>query len=201
MEESEECFVTRSMKRIQQNLQENLTHVGEHFEHTESFLQILEHVKREGKRIYLLASGRSGFILQCFQTRLIHLDYDVHFVTNLTTFPEMTDGDTLIVLSGSGTTAIVTSLVKIYVNSVRIGNLVVITSYPQTLLGRLGNPTIRLIGRVKSDDSFGDDAMLTPEGTAFEQVAFTYLDGVIAELARRLNRSNQDMLDSHSLVV
>jgi len=192
----------QSMELIMKNLQENMEHLmkPKHFEHTQHFIELVYDGLKNKRKFFLLASGRSAFILQCFATRLVHLGAEVYMITNLASMPALTKDDLLIVLSGSGTTAIVVSLLKNYVNTIKPYGIITITSHPETIIGRVGDVTIKLKGRTKIDltDRHDDTAMLTPEGTAFEQVAFTYLDAIIAELAIKLGRTNEDLLTKHS---
>jgi len=39
---------------------------------------------------------------------------------------------------------------------------------------------------------------LAPEGTAFEQAALAFLDGIVAELAVSLHRDEKSLLDQHN---
>ncbi|MHA1670115.1 MAG: SIS domain-containing protein [Promethearchaeota archaeon] len=195
----------QSMELIMKNLQENMEHLmkPKHFEHTHHFIELLYDGLVNKRKFFLLASGRSAFILQCFATRLVHLGAEVYMVTNLASMPSLTKDDLLIVLSGSGTTAIVVSLLKNYVNTLKPYGIITITSHPETIIGRVGDVTIKLKGRTKIDltDHYDDTAILTPEGTAFEQVAFTYLDAIIAELAIKLGKTNKDLLIKHSKAI
>jgi 6-phospho-3-hexuloisomerase len=192
----------QSMELIMNNLKQNMEHLAKpkYFKHTQKFIELLYDGLINKRKFFLLASGRSAFILQCFATRLVHLGADVYVVTNLASIPSLSRNDILIVLSGSGTTAIVVSLLKSYVNSIKPYGIISITSHPETIIGRIGDITIKLKGRSKRDKiDFNDDtALLTPEGTAFEQVAFTYLDAIIAELAVKCGRTNEDLLNRHS---
>ncbi|TFG04106.1 MAG: SIS domain-containing protein, partial [Promethearchaeota archaeon] len=192
-----------SMELIMKYLQENIEHLNKpkYFKHTKKFIELVHDGIINKRRFFLLASGRSAFILQCFATRLVHLGAKVYMITNLTSNPSMREKDLLIVLSGSGTTPIVVSLLNNYVNRIKPHGIVTITSHPETVIGRMGDITIKLKGRSKRDRTTDEDdtAILTPEGTAFEQVAFTYLDAIIAELAIRLGKTNKDMLKEHSL--
>jgi 6-phospho-3-hexuloisomerase len=128
----------------------------------------------------------------------VHLGAEVHIVTNLASLPALRKKDILIVLSGSGTTSIVVSLLNNYVNTVKPYGIVTITSHPETVIGRLGDITIKLKGRTKRDKAIGDTALLAAEGTAFEQIAFCYLDAIVAELAIKMGLSNDDLLKKHS---
>jgi 6-phospho-3-hexuloisomerase len=192
----------RSMELIMNNLKDNIDHLGKpkYFPHTRRFIELLYDGLMNKRKIFLLASGRSAFILQCFATRLVHFGAEVYMVTNLASIPSLSKEDILIVLSGSGTTAIVVSLLKNYVNTVKPYGIITITSHPETIIGRIGDVTIKLKGRTKRDkvDLHDDTALLTPEGTAFEQVAFTYLDAIIAELAIKMGKTNDDLLNKHS---
>jgi 6-phospho-3-hexuloisomerase len=193
-----------SMELIMKNLQDNMEHLNKpkYFKHTQKFIELMYDGIINKRRFFLLASGRSAYILQCFATRLVHLGARPYMITNLTSNPAMREKDILIVLSGSGTTEIVVSMLNSYVNKVKPYGIVSITSHPETTIGRMGDITIKLKGRTKRDTAIeeGDDtAILTPEGTAFEQVAFTYLDAIIAELAIRLGKSNDDLLGKHAV--
>ena len=59
---------------------------------------------QNAKAIFFAAQGRSGFILRCFCMRLMHLGFRVYFCGETIT-PAVTDGDLLVVMSGSGETA------------------------------------------------------------------------------------------------
>ena len=198
----ERQILFQSMDVILQNLQENMEHLSKtkHFEHTQKFIDLVYDGLKKKRKFFLLASGRSAFILQCFATRLVHLGADVFMVTNLGSIPALSNDDILIVLSGSGTTSIVVSLLKNYVNTAKPFGIVSITSHPETIIGRVGDITIRLKGRSKRDkvDLHDDTAILTPEGTMFEIAAFVYLDAIIAELAIKMGKTNADMLKIHS---
>jgi D-arabinose 5-phosphate isomerase GutQ len=126
------------------------------------------------------------------------LGAEVHIVTNLASLPALRKKDIIIVLSGSGTTSIVVSLLNNYVNTIKPYGIVTITSHPETIIGRVGDITIKLKGRTKRDKAIGDTAVLTPEGTQFEIAAFVYLDAIVAELAIKMGKTNDEMLEKHS---
>jgi 6-phospho-3-hexuloisomerase len=198
----ERQILFQSMDVILGNLKSNMEHLSKakYFSHTQKFINLVYDGLVQKRKFFLLASGRSAFILQCFATRLVHLGAEVYMVTNLGSIPALSNEDILIVLSGSGTTAIVVSLLKNYVNTVKPYGIISITSHPETIIGRIGDITIKLKGRTKRDkvDLHDDTAILTPEGTMFEIAAFVYLDAIIAELAIKMGRTNEDMLKKHS---
>ena len=198
----ERQILFQSMDVILGNLKSNMEHLSKakYFSHTQKFIDLVYDGLTKKRKFFLLASGRSAFILQCFATRLVHLGAEVYMVTNLGSIPALSKEDILIVLSGSGTTAIVVSLLTNYVNTVKPYGIISITSHPETIIGRIGDITIKLKGRTKRDkvDLHDDTAILTPEGTMFEIAAFVYLDAIIAELAIKMGRTNEDMLKKHS---
>ena len=198
----ERQILFQSMDVMLGNLKSNMEHLSKakYFSHTQKFIALVYDGLINKRKFFLLASGRSAFILQCFATRLVHLGAEVYMVTNLGSIPALSNEDILIVLSGSGTTSIVVSLLKNYVNTVKPYGIISITSHPETIIGRIGDITIKLKGRTKRDkvDLHDDTAILTPEGTMFEIAAFVYLDAIIAELAIKMGRTNEDMLKKHS---
>ena len=198
----ERQILFQSMDVILGNLKSNMEHLSKakYFSHTQKFIDLVYDGLIKKRKFFLLASGRSAFILQCFATRLVHLGAEVYMVTNLGSIPALSNEDILIVLSGSGTTSIVVSLLKNYVNTVKPYGIISITSHPETIIGRIGDITIKLKGRTKRDkvDLHDDTAILTPEGTMFEIAAFVYLDAIIAELAIKMGKTNADMLKKHS---
>ncbi|MHA2181472.1 MAG: SIS domain-containing protein [Promethearchaeota archaeon] len=180
------------------NIKANIDHLDKNFKHTQKFINLVHDGLVNNRRFFLIASGRSAFILQCFATRLVHLGAEVHIVTNLASLPALRKKDIIIVLSGSGTTSIVVSLLNNYVNTIKPYGIVTITSHPETIIGRVGDITIKLKGRTKRDKAIGDTAVLTPEGTQFEIAAFVYLDAIVAELAIKMGKTNDEMLEKHS---
>ena len=195
----------RAMKIMMENLEDNRIHLqkDKYFQYTQKLIDLVYNGLKNNRKFFLLASGRSAFILQCFATRLVHLGANVYLVTNLASIPALTNEDVLIVLSGSGTTSIVVSLLSNYVNAVKPYGIIVITSHPSSIIGRMGDITIKLKGRTKRDkpEPQDDQAILTPEGTNFEIAAFVYLDSIIAELAVKMGKTNEDLLKKHSVSI
>jgi len=97
------------MELIMNNIKANIDHLDKNFKYTKKFIDLVHDGLINKRKFFLLASGRSAFILQCFATRLVHLGAEVYMVTNLASMPALASSDILIVLSGSGTTGIVVS--------------------------------------------------------------------------------------------
>jgi len=65
----------QSMEVMLRNLRDNVEHLSKpkHFSHTKKFIAMVYDGLVKKRKFFLLASGRSAFILQCFATRLVHL--------------------------------------------------------------------------------------------------------------------------------
>ncbi len=192
-------IILQAIALMKKNLDENLRHLEKHFEYVQSVRDRLLSDIRSKNRIFILASGRSAMVGQMFQTRLEHFGVECRFLTNSRSVPKVREGETILVVSGSGTTPIVKAMLESYltVNP----HVIVITSYPLSVIGRLGDTTVKLVGRTKEDlvrRDQGLDSTLAPEGTMFEAAALTFLDGIIAELAVALHLGSDDLYEQHN---
>jgi 6-phospho-3-hexuloisomerase len=189
----------RAMQLINDNLQKNIDFLRENKSNVMKFVDVIEKAAREGKCVFVVGSGRSAMVGQMFQTRLEHLNIPVYFITNSRSVPHLDKSDVLIVISGSGRTAIVKAIIESYLD--QNPHIISITSYPESWIGRMSDLVVKLQGRTKIDiarKEKGEDASLTPEGTQFEIAAAVFLDGIIAELVKRFKKSNEDLLAAHS---
>jgi 6-phospho-3-hexuloisomerase len=187
------------MQLITDNIQKNIEFLRKNADNVIKFVDIIEKTAREGHCIFVVGSGRSAMVGQMFQTRLGHLDIPVHFITNSRSVPHLHKDDLLLVISGSGRTAIVKAIIESYLD--QNPQIISITSYPESWIGRMSDLVVKLIGRTKIDVARrekGEEASLTPEGTQFEIASAVFLDGVIAELVTRFNKTNEELLAQHS---
>ncbi|MGI5466986.1 SIS domain-containing protein [Streptomyces sp. CA-132043] len=67
-------------------------------------LDTLATVLLRARRVFVAGEGRSGFMARAFAMRLMHLGLPVHVIGETTT-PAVGAGDTVVAVSGSGTTA------------------------------------------------------------------------------------------------
>ena len=191
--------ILRAMQLITDNIQKNIEFLRTESNTVTKFVDIIEKTARGGHCIFVVGSGRSAMVGQMFQTRLEHLNVPVYFITNSRSVPHLHKGDLLLVISGSGRTAIVKAIIESYLD--QNPQIISITSYPESWIGRMSDLVVKLIGRTKSDvdrREKGEEASLTPEGTQFEIASAIFLDGVIAELVQRFNKTNEDLLAEHS---
>lgn len=84
-------------KRILEEIQTVMEQIDE------SQLEEIASTLLKGKRIFVIGEGRSGLMAKSFAMRLMHLGATVYVVGETIT-PSIVSGDTLIAVSGSGTT-------------------------------------------------------------------------------------------------
>jgi 6-phospho-3-hexuloisomerase len=157
------------------------------------------------KHILIIGVGRSGLIGRAFAMRLMHLDFDV-YVMGETITPAIGNGDLIIAISGSGTT-------KLAVTAAEIGKevgarIIAVTSHPNSDLGKIADHVVQIRGRTKiakEKDYFlrqltGVHEPLAPLGTIFELSAMIFFDSLIAELIKRLGKSEGELRRKHATI-
>lgn len=166
--------------------------------------KLIRTIERANK-VFIYGAGRSGLAARAFAMRLMHLDIDVYVVGGITT-PSIHKGDLLLVLSGSGQT---TSVVNAAGIAKKIGaKIALITSYPDSPVGKLADYIITIEGRIKLEGSRdynlrqlrGDHRSLAPLGTLFEITTFIFLDGIISELMARMGKREEDLKARHATI-
>ena len=157
------------------------------------------------KHILIIGVGRSGLIGKAFAMRLMHLDFDV-YVMGETITPAIGHGDLIIAISGSGTT-------KLAVTAAEIGKevgarIIAVTSHPNSDLGKIADHVVQIRGRTKiakEKDYFlrqltGVHEPLAPLGTIFELSAMIFFDSLVAELIKRLGKSEGELRRRHATI-
>ena len=157
------------------------------------------------KKVFVCGAGRSGLVGKAFAMRLMHLDINVYVIGEIIT-PSITNGDLLILISGSGETTSVVNAAKI---AKKAGaKIILITTYPDSTAGKMADHVVAIEGRTKfeGEKDFmlrqikGEHYSLAPLGTLFEATAMILLDGVIAELMHRLGKSEEDLRVRHATI-
>jgi 6-phospho-3-hexuloisomerase len=162
-------------------------------------------LESQGKKIFIVGMGRSGFVGRAFALRLMNLEFDVYFLGETIT-PAASEGDLLIAISGTGTTRMVLSACTA---AKEIGTRVVaITSFPKSLLGQMADLTVEVKGKTKAEvpkekdyvarQITGEREPISPLGSIFENNCTVFLDSLIVELMHRLGRTEADLKRGHS---
>ncbi len=136
------------------------------------------------KKIFVFGVGRSGYVGRSFAMRLMHLGFNSYFVGDTTT-PSYEKDDLLILITGSGKTESVLIVAK---KAKKINNNIVAIVCESGSIIKLVDLTIQL--PIKKSNYL-------PMGTAFEEMALIFLDLVIAEIMKKLNLDESEIIKRH----
>ena len=169
-------------------------------EHIEEMIQHI--LRAKGKKILVLGSGRSGFVGRAFALRLMQSGFNV-YVSGETITPALSPDDLILAISGSGTTKVVVTQVEI---AKEMGaNIISLTSHRDSKLGQLSDHVVVIKGRTKEEVDIDfvrrqitGEYDMAPLGTMFELSALVFLDGVIADIMKRLGQNEIDLRRRHS---
>ena len=144
------------------------------------------------KRIFVLGSGRSGFMAKSFAMRLMHIGYQV-FVIGETITPSIQPHDVLVSVSGSGKTSSVLELTeKAAKNGVEI---IAVSSNASSPLAKLAKQVIVVPGATKYGDGVESIQLLS---SLFDQSVHIVLDILCLKLSIRDKVSNGAAKKQHS---
>ena len=144
-------------------------------------------------RIFVAGEGRSGLAGRMMAMRIMHLGYSVH-VHGETTTPALREGDLLIALSGSGTTA---SITRMAATAQGLGaRIVVITAEAASPLATSADLVIRIEAAAKQDNSGRHSKQFA--GSLFEQAAVLLFDALFHVLSRRLEKDAETLWRQHT---
>ncbi|MFX1450595.1 MAG: 6-phospho-3-hexuloisomerase [Promethearchaeota archaeon] len=120
---------------------------------------------------FVYGAGRSGLVGRTFAHRLMHLGIKSCFIGDTITH-RFTDQDILIAISGSGETISTVALAK---KAKEIGGkLVLITSNPNSTIGKLADIIIDLKSKTKVEKT----KSLAPYTSLFDTAAFALFDSI-----------------------
>ncbi len=160
---------------------------------------------RRGSKVFVVGVGRSGLVGKAFAMRLVHLGFRA-YVLGETITPSVEPGDIVVAISGSGTTTVTVTAADA---AKKVGAYVVaITSYKDSPLARIADLVVFIPGRTKTtriNDYFARQILgihepLSPLGTLFEITTLIFLDALIAELMKRLGKTEEDLRKVHANV-
>jgi 6-phospho-3-hexuloisomerase len=169
----------------------------------EQIEELIQHIlQAKGRKVLVLGSGRSGFVGRAFALRLMQSGFNV-YVSGETITPALTPYDLILAISGSGTTKVVVTQAEI---AKEVGaKIVSITSHRDSRLGQLSDHVVIIKGRTKEavDIDFvrrqiTGEYDMAPLGTMFELSALVFLDGVIADVMKRLGQNEVDLKRRHA---
>ncbi len=132
---------------------------------------------RSADRVFLAGAGRSGLVLRMAAMRLMHLGLTVH-VAGDTTTPAITDGDLLLVASGSGTTS---GVVKAAQTALAAGaRVAAIAANPSSAVAGFADALVVVPAARKTDH--GSTLSRQYSGSLFEQSVLLVTESVFQSL-------------------
>ncbi|AXV37813.1 MAG: 6-phospho-3-hexuloisomerase [Methanobacteriaceae archaeon] len=157
------------------------------------------------ENVFILGLGRSGLVAKAFAMRLMHLGISVYVVGETIT-PAIYEDDCLLAISGSGETRFVLSTAEI--TKKRGAKIIAVTSYANSTLGKMADLVVRVKGRTKDEierdyikrQMNGKHQSLAPLGTVFEVTSLIFLDGVIAQLMHKMEKTEADLKEKHNVL-
>jgi 6-phospho-3-hexuloisomerase len=137
------------------------------------------------RRWFFSGQGRSGLAAQMGAMRFMHMGRQTHFVGEVTA-PSIRNGDGLVVVSGSGETAVSVSFARIA--KAEGAEVILLTHKPNSTLAGIADATLAV--PVEKTAQFG--------GSLFEQISVILLDAIVLELSRGIHDAHQRMHRRHA---
>jgi 6-phospho-3-hexuloisomerase len=157
-------------------------------------LAALVHEVMTAPRVFVTGEGRSGFMARAFAMRLVHLGVTTYFVADTCT-PAVADGDVVVGLSGSGTTA---STIRVLSAAADHGcRTVAVTSDPSSTLATTADVVVHVPGATKHRRP-EEPSTIQPLSSLFDQCAHIALDAVTLKLAELRDVDNDRAVKAHA---
>lgn len=192
------------MKTSIKAILENIEMAEEYLD--EKTIDEFEDIIINANNVFVTGAGRSGLAAKAFAMRLMHLGLSA-YVVGETISPAINKGDCIIAISGSGETNTIVSAAKIAKD--RGSDVLTVTSYPESTLGKLADGYLFVKGRTKQevdDENYmkrqihGNYTSLTPLGTAFELTTLVFLDAIVSELMEKMEQTESDLKARHTVL-
>lgn len=192
------------MKTSIKAILENIEMAEEYLD--EKTIDEFEDIIINANNVFVTGAGRSGLAAKAFAMRLMHLGLSA-YVVGETISPAINKGDCIIAISGSGETNTIVSAAKIAKD--RGSDVLAVTSYPESTLGKLADGYLFVKGRTKQevdDENYmkrqihGNYTSLTPLGTAFELTTLVFLDAIVSELMEKMEQTESDLKARHTVL-
>jgi len=155
------------------------------------FVQMVLHAGR----IFVTGKGRSGFVAQCFATRLMQMGFDVH-VPGEATCPRIKRGDLMVAISCSGTTGSTVQFARISGQSgAKVAAVTAVADSPLTALA----DHVVLVPVTGKEVKRHYRYVLGPHNnTLFEEALLLYFDAMVYSILERKGISKKVLTDRHT---
>jgi 6-phospho-3-hexuloisomerase len=144
--------------------------------------------------IVVCGAGRVGMAIRGFGMRLAHLGLKA-FTLGDSVVPSISQGDVLIVASGSGETQTIYDLVSIAKKN--NSKVLAVTGNPESRIGKLADIIVQVTApsKTKQVDGF---VSIQPMTTLNEQSLGLFFDTIVLLLMEKMNESHDTMWARHS---
>jgi 6-phospho-3-hexuloisomerase len=160
---------------------------------SEAEIAVAQEMVRAASRVFVTGAGRSGLALKMAAMRLMHLGLVVH-VAGEVTAPAISEGDLLLVASGSGTTAGAVHAAEVARN---VGaEVLALTAAPASKLGQLAQGLIVIPAATKQDH--GGVRSEQYAGALFEQSVLLVMDATFQVMWRERGESAEELWKRHA---
>ncbi len=149
---------------------------------------------RSARKIVVCGAGRVGYAVKGFGMRLGHLGFNTYAVGD-TTVPSISEGDLLIVATGSGETQTIFDLVSIAKKN--NSTVIAVTGNPESRIGSLADIVVQITApsKTKAVEGF---VSIQPMTTLNEQCLGLFFDGVVLQLMDEMDETHDTMWARHS---
>lgn len=159
-----------------------------------SALEKAAHLLNGAPRVFVAGEGRSGFMAKAFAMRLMHLGLTAYVIGETCT-PAVAEGDLLVGVSGSGTTA---GTVRAADSATRVGGSVLaVTTDPASPLAAAAAHVVEVPAATKHRRE-GEAATVQPLSSLFDQCSHVALDVVCLQLAGLRDVDNSAAVRAHA---
>ncbi|WP_159612750.1 6-phospho-3-hexuloisomerase [Glutamicibacter sp. JC586] len=147
----------------------------------------------QAERIFFTGAGRSGLVLRMAAMRFMHLGLTAYVVGESTT-PAISEGDLLVVASGSGTT---TGVVKNAEKAASLGaQILAVTTDDTSPLARLATSTVLVPAAQKTEH--GSKLSGQYSGSLFEQSLFILTETIFQSLWKNSDSAAEELWSRHA---
>ena len=149
---------------------------------------------RKANKIIVCGAGRVGYAIKGFGMRLGHLGFNTYALGD-TTVPAISEGDLLLVATGSGETQTIFDLVTIAKKN--RATIIAVTGNPDSRIGMLADHLVKITApsKTKAVEGF---ISIQPMTTLNEQCLGIFFDGVVLQLMEEMNETHDTMWSRHS---
>ncbi|GGG03932.1 6-phospho-3-hexuloisomerase [Paenibacillus abyssi] len=149
---------------------------------------------QSGRTVFLVGEGRSGFMAKSFAMRLHHLGVSV-FVVGETITPSIKEGDVLIAVSGSGTSAAVLSAAKKSIEAK--AEVWAVTANAESPLAQTANEILHVEAATRYRKEH-ESKSVQPLGSLFDQCCHIVFDAICLRYASELQVAHSEAFNRHT---